>query len=218
MSFSIIIPSRNISNLTACIKALRDAGETSRVIVVNDGIEWPMDEGTNSWLPADVYPGRKPFCFARNINIGIGAAGKDDVVLMNDDVLLAEGKLGDLSNWTAGGHIVSAAIRGPAHPYHSETGWSPGFQSRSFVPFVCVWVSRQLIDRIGLLDEQFTPGSYEDNDYCRRAAEAGYGTGTCYSVVVDHQTLPHTFRPAGKPDLYDLAANRKRYEDKWRGK
>jgi len=38
MSYSVVIPSKNIGNLTACVSALRACGETCRVIVVDDGL------------------------------------------------------------------------------------------------------------------------------------------------------------------------------------
>ena len=39
-------------------------------------------------MPAVALEGVKPFIFARNCNLGIRAAGSDDVVLLNDDALL----------------------------------------------------------------------------------------------------------------------------------
>ena len=45
MSYSIIIPSRNIANLTKCVSTLRGMGETCRVIVVDDGIEGDYNDG-----------------------------------------------------------------------------------------------------------------------------------------------------------------------------
>ena len=55
--FSIIIPSRNIDNLTACVRAIRAARETARVIVVDDGCQW---ERYHAEL--DIRDGAVPFC------------------------------------------------------------------------------------------------------------------------------------------------------------
>src|SRR5580692_10828970 len=207
MSFSIIIPSRNINNLMACVKALREANEFR-----SDGLTGPLEMQAIG----------EPWSFARAVNIGIRTAmdGGDSVVLLNDDVLLETPKgLTGLFNCGLDAGIISPQIRGPAHLAHQ---WNadplPRLARVSFMPFVCVAITRRCISAVGVLDEQFTPGSYEDNDYCRRAIEAGYGIVVDRTCVVDHEKLPHTFRPDGKPDLYDLAANRKRYEDKWRGK
>lgn len=93
MSFSIVIPSRSPANLVPCIRAIRAAGERARIIVVDD-MPYPLPRGFN-WhesgldLSRDlVVTGRDPFVFARNVNLGIEAAGDDDVILLNDDALL----------------------------------------------------------------------------------------------------------------------------------
>ena len=38
----------------------------------------------------------------------------------------------------------------------------------------CLLFRRTLMDQIGLLDERFGIGCYEDDDFCRRALDAGY--------------------------------------------
>src|SRR3569833_4272566 len=84
---SVIIPSRNAANLVPCGVAIRAAeGRNVRCIVVDDGLDERAQAINGPW--AEVVPGVKPFSFPRNINIGILAAGSDDVVLCNDDALL----------------------------------------------------------------------------------------------------------------------------------
>jgi hypothetical protein len=221
--FSIVVPSRNIANLTACVKALRDAGETATVVAVWDGtaLEAATVE-TEDEATMMCWGGPQPFCFARNINIGIHAAGaNDDVILLNDDALLEtpHGLSAMAAQWSPFG-VLSARVRGPAHPVHALSqrigGDANDITLAPFVPFVCVRITRECINRVGLLDEQFTPGSYEDNDYCRRVVQAGMRIGVYNACTVNHETLPHTFRPAGEKDKYDLATNAERYSRKWR--
>ncbi len=78
---SILIPSRNYINLVACVDAIRAAGQTNRIIVIDDGLE-RRPRG------CEYVQGIKNFIFARAINQGIRAAGSDDVVILNDDALL----------------------------------------------------------------------------------------------------------------------------------
>ena len=87
-NFSIIIPSRNIANLTACVTAIRRAGETARIIWVDDTAPNYPFIPPSDFAPLEKVKGIQPFCFAHNINIGICAAGADDVILLNDDALL----------------------------------------------------------------------------------------------------------------------------------
>lgn len=224
MSFSIVICSKNITNLTACVRAIREADEKGRIIIVWDGapdaVSSAMLAAHPLILPMELRAGCMPFVFARNCNIGIRAAGTDDVVLLNDDCLLeTPGGLTSMSQAIVGHTLMSPRVRGPAHPVHSIDQQNPnGCPAGPSIPFVCVYLPRVLINAVGLLDERFVPGGYEDDDYCRRVRNMG-GTLAIYNgCVVDHRTLPHTFRPEGQPDTYDLPANRMRYEEKWRGK
>ena len=51
----------------------------------------------------------------------------------------------------------------------------------------CFGIKREVIDRIGLLDEESFPGGYgEENDYCFRATDAGFGL-----VVATHTYVFH---------------------------
>jgi GT2 family glycosyltransferase len=50
----------------------------------------------------------------------------------------------------------------------------------------CLLIKRELLARIGGLDERFGQGNYEDNDYCLRAHLAGYESLIVRSCFVHH--------------------------------
>ena len=51
----------------------------------------------------------------------------------------------------------------------------------------CIMLRRQVIDRIGYLDEESFPRGYgEENDYCFRAADAGFGLMLAIDTYVFH--------------------------------
>lgn len=52
--------------------------------------------------------------------------------------------------------------------------------------FSCVVIKRNVIDEIGLLDENFTPAFFEDNDYSFRAMYSGYSLAYINSVFIFH--------------------------------
>lgn len=58
------------------------------------------------------------------------------------------------------------------------------------VPFVngfCFMMSREVINAVGLLDEEAFPTGYgEENDYCMRAADAGFGLAIADDAYVYH--------------------------------
>ena len=205
MSYSIIIPSRNIDNLTACVRALREAGETGRVIVVWDDETSTRHVFFSNRLPSGiglcgVVRGAKPFCFAQNCNIGIGAAGEDDVVLLNDDVMLRDDNFHAIREGSQGG-ICAATMHVTGYPaQRQQVGINArAFREVAFVNFAAVYIPRSTIALVGLLDERFGgPGVYggEDVDYCLRVREAGLKVGVSDFCFVDHSKLPSTFRGA----------------------
>lgn len=231
-NLSIVIPSKTLSNVIPCIEAIRASGDNSRIIVVDDGIDW------NSWpcvglisealerLNVRLTHGTQPFIFARNVNLGIAEAVNDDVIVLNDDALLDTPggfqTLHTAARENAGLGLVTATTNlagNPAQQRHNSSGLricpspTPG-NSFATVAFVCVLIPRRTIDKVGLLDERFTAYGWEDNDYCRRVHLAGQQIGICDGCFVDHSKLHSTFR-GGAYAAGDINAGRAIYLAKW---
>ncbi|MGD8777575.1 MAG: glycosyltransferase [Ignavibacteria bacterium] len=83
------------------------------------------------------------------------------------------------------------------------------------VAFLCTLIKKEVIDKIGGLDERFSPGNYEDDDYCLRSQVAGYKTVVCKDVFI-HHFGSRSFKANGN-DKYDslLNINRQKFIDKW---
>jgi len=207
MGLSVIIPSKTASNLVPCMDALRKQQPGINIFVADDGVDW---KAIMLWVEAD--PGftvgwcSRPFIYAKNCNFGISKTWQDDIVLLNDDAILE----------TPGGFtamqqfcyehpeygLLSARVKGNAHHIHAYKEGLTGISEGGLdVPFVCVYIPRKVLDKVGPLDERFT-GSIdgemvyagEDTDYCMRIRHAGYKLGVFNECVVDHGTLPSTFR------------------------
>jgi hypothetical protein len=228
MPFSIIIPSRTASNLIPCIRAIREAGETARIIVVDDferrgdcrdAIQqcYGCTVGALGYI-AETVNGDRPFIFARNANIGIRAAGEDDVILLNDDALLK----------------TPMGFSGLRECFESPTPWGimaatcnnvgnanqwprPGKERREedrMVCFVAVYIPRSTINAVGLLDERFVGYGLDDDDYCLRVRNAGLKIGIFDGCYVDHGSLQSSFRgEAGAGGNFH--PNMKLFIDKW---
>lgn len=206
MSFSIVIPSRSSSNLVPCIRAIREAGEAARIIVVDDGLPSDTFAGENTGL-IEIVSGVKPFVFARNVNIGIRAAGDDDVILLNDDALL---KTPAGFTALAGATLVAercglaaAACDTVGNPNQFRRAGTVGTREEPrMVCFVCVYIPRSTIKTVGLLDERF--GGIDDrgqeiygfcdDDYSYRVRLARLKLGIFDGCFVDHGSLPSSFR------------------------
>lgn len=218
MALSIIIPSKNIDNLAACVTAIRSAWQSGRIIVVDDGLA--ADES----LPcvADVVPGVKPFCYARNINLGIAAAGDDDVILLNDDALLktAHGftRLWDQAKRRPQYGIIASACSNVGNPLQNlmpELAEVDGVRDEQrTLCFTCVLIPRRILNLVGPLDERFVDYGMDDDDYCLRVRNAGYRLGIYDGCYVDHGSLTSSYR--GGPEAGgDFHPNLRRFIAKW---
>ena len=217
MALSVIIPSRRASNLLACIAAIRMHDPyCGRIIVVDDGAREQIERrGLNlgvEWVEA----GERPFVFARAVNRGIAAAGEDDVVLMNDDAELLTSRgltklaeRGRSEDWS----VLAAAVRGDVGNRMQAWGGRRFPVALEQVCFICVWISRDTINRVGLLDERFVAYGFDDDDYCLRARLAGGRVGVWDGCVVAHGRLPHTFSRSRR----DFELGREIFRRKWEG-
>jgi glycosyltransferase involved in cell wall biosynthesis len=224
MNLSVIIPSKTRSNVLPCIAAIRAAGVTCRVIVIDDGIEFGEECGEKyAALPVTAWPfqverGVKPFIFARNVNLGIRSAGDDDVILLNDDALLETPGGFTAMQRAAEEHpeygVISATTNLAGNPDQRPRGVGLRDAGAKCVAFVCVLIPRRTIERVGLLDERFIAYGWEDNDYCRRVREAGLKVGIFDGCYVDHGSLKSTFRgdPRAAGDIHPGA---RIYQEKW---
>jgi GT2 family glycosyltransferase len=232
VSFSIIIPSKSASNLVPCIRAIREAGETARIIVVDD-FPYPLPDGF-SWqesgldLSRDIVTtGADPFVFARNVNIGIKTAGTDDVVLLNDDALLKTPRgftaLSDASvryRPTTGAMAAACDTVGNPNQFRHNPKIIDGMEywairdEPRMACFVCVYIPRTTINAVGLLDERFVEYGLEDDDYCLRVRQAGLKLGIFDGCFVDHASLKSSFR-GGAQAGGDFHPNLRRFIEKW---
>lgn len=220
LNVSIIIPSKNAANLVASILAVRSLDNSfplSSFIVVDDGLN-RRDVG----LHLRYVTGRTPFIFARNINMGIAAAGRHDVILMNDDAVLQTRhglwKMALRSRLTPTIGICSAAIQGDiCNPQQHPAGAGNDLRIvRDDIAFVCVYIPRRVIESVGVLDERFDGYGFEDFDYCRRVRKYGLDVGVFDGCVMEHESLPSTFRT--RDDVGEMLTRaRQLYRDKWNG-
>jgi GT2 family glycosyltransferase len=80
--------------------------------------------------------------------------------------------------------------------------------------FFCVAARRDVVDRVGPLDEGFGTGFYEDDDYCLRVRKAGYRLVCVEDVFVYHKGSG-SFGKARRETKELMKRNRKRLEGKF---
>jgi GT2 family glycosyltransferase len=168
-----------------------------------------VDDGLKDWMVWPEYiNGVKPFCFARNANIGIQAVAPDDVILLNDDALLRSPggfsglELVSKANPEYG--VIASTVDGVGNPNQQPRNRliHPLLRDEPrMVCFVCVYIPRTTIDnhKIGLLDERYTGYGLDDDDYCFSVREAGLKLGIWDGCFVNHSTLTSSYRGHGVP-------------------
>jgi GT2 family glycosyltransferase len=79
----------------------------------------------------------------------------------------------------------------------------------------CLLIRREVVDRIGLLDERFGIGNFEDDDYCRRARAAGFRLAIATDAFV-HHFGGRTFIGSGVDHGALMRRNERLFREKWR--
>ncbi|WP_437187875.1 glycosyltransferase [Planctomicrobium sp. SH668] len=234
---SIVIVTLNNWHLThACLESIRLRTDLPfELIVVDNG----STDGTVSFLQSSpdvtLIQNDTNRGFPAAANQGIAVAKGDHVLLLNNDTLVTTGWLENLlAGLTSHPEIglvgpVSNNVSGPQQvevSYEDETqldgfAWDWGQQHRGqLVPTerlvgFCLLIKREVIDRVGLLDERFGLGNFEDDDYCRRAAQEGFRCAIVPNAFI-HHVGSATFRATGVNFRSLLQENESKFNEKWR--
>jgi GT2 family glycosyltransferase/glycosyltransferase involved in cell wall biosynthesis len=198
---SIVIPSYRdadrVATLVASIQRTVPSG-MARIIVADDGSGPEHVAQLCAIEGVELVEGEHNSGFAANVNRGLRAADpRRDVVVLNSDMEARPGWLACLQYAASQEDdvaIVGARLLYPDgriqfagtarnlgapewfdHRYRFKpAGWGPAALPGPVlaVTGACMYVRRETIERIGLLDERY-PMAYEDVDWCLRAWEAG---------------------------------------------
>lgn len=197
-----------------CLRALRRSTDHPawRVIVVDNGsvdgsVEWLRDQ---VWIT--LIENKQNLGYTKGCNIGIAACHPDeDVVLMNNDTVQLDRRwlatlqdvayhrphTGVVGSRLVDGHglvmhlgsfIQPVGLRGQQMGgLELDINQCSGERDVESVVFAQVYIRRECIERIGVLDEDLF-AYFEDTDYCLRARRAGFGVVFAGGVsTVHHQ-------------------------------
>jgi GT2 family glycosyltransferase len=198
----IVIPSyrdaERVATLAASIHRTVAPG-MARIIVVDDASGSENVAALREIQGIEVIEGSENLGFAANVNRGLRATRADsDVVVLNSDMEARAGWLAGLQYaasqeddvgmvgakllYPDGRIQFAGTIRNLGapewfdHRYRFKPEeWGPAAMPGPVLALTgaCMYVTRELIDRVGLLDERY-PMAYEDVDWCLRAWQAGF--------------------------------------------
>lgn len=181
---TIIVPSRYLDIFADCRDSLDRYAPKEHKILVRDGNSIDAPSG---WTTIQGPDSR--FVYSRNINLGI-TASTGDVLLTNDDVRFTHPRTLEIMQAVMARHpdvgILSPLIKGDVGEYWQGHATKTLHLTDVRLCFVCVLIKREVLDKIGLLDERFTGYGYDDVDYSRRVVDAGYKLGVTGRAVVTH--------------------------------
>ncbi len=173
--------------------------------------------------------------FVKSVNRALSFCDEGDVLLLNSDTRLFRGALDEL--WQVAhsspdiGSVTALSSNATifSYPYFEarsgqldDIGWEDLAEvalNRNHGKTVdvptghgfCLLIKREVLHRIGQLDESFGRGYGEENDFCARAADFGYRNVAAAGVLVEHrESLSFA---AEKPAL--LGANMKLLEARY---
>jgi GT2 family glycosyltransferase len=207
--YTIIIPSCTGSNLRVCLGAIKihQSDALLKVLVYDTDSKGEVESVCEDFHVTRVR-GDFPFIYSRAINTCVELCPGKDVILLNDDATLkTQGGFDTLHrvcNLDAVG-IVSAGIHGfVGNPEQLTAGAYLNIREAKLhtVAFVCVHILHEVLRKIGSMDERLIHYGWDDNLYCLQTRAAGYGLGIYDGCVVEHGTLPSTYRkPGAMPDM-----------------
>ncbi|MFA4982536.1 MAG: glycosyltransferase family 2 protein [Candidatus Omnitrophota bacterium] len=203
----IIMPVWNEHEITReCVDSLqKSTGYPFRLIIINNG----SDAATKGYLDGlcakketEIVLVRNPenLGFVKAVNQGLKLSDSRYACIMNNDTIATEGWLKEM---------VDVAESDPAiglvNPSSNTSGQFPPdgkgieeyalllkqfrgetqelYNCRGF----CMLLKKEVIEKVGLLDEEYGIGYFEETDYCRRAHGAGFSAVRAKASYVYHR-------------------------------
>ncbi len=191
---SVIIPVWNGSeHLKACLTALLGQSYSPLEVIAvdnasSDGSARLIEEAFPS---VQLLRNRYNLGFSGGCNVGLRAARGDVLVLLNQDTQVrpdwaaalaaatqdpAVGVVGSLIFYPDGERVQHAGawMEWPLGLAHHEESIPESARAVEWVTGAALAFRREVMERVGLLDEGFWPGYFEDADFCFRVRAAGY--------------------------------------------
>lgn len=236
---SIVIPAFNqLAFCQQCIASLHaNTQREYRLILVDNGSTDGVPEYFDAVANAVVVHTGENLGFAGGVNRGLEHAS-GHVVLLNSDTILPPGWLtrleqalltgddwgimGPMTNCAAGPQQINGLYfdtESGIYNYAAERAGEYGDSVRETTRLIgfCMLIRDEAFAKVGMLDERFEIGNFEDDDYCKRVRQTGYRLGMAEGCFVFHYG-GRTFAGMGLDgERYRevLEQNRVRYEEKW---
>lgn len=209
---SVVVPVHNkfaVTYFGLCSLLLAHNAATFEVILVDDASTDETAEIENFVSGITVVRNTEPQRFIRACNTGVGKARGKYVVLLNNDVEVANGWLDQLIDafgrfenvGIAGSKLLypdgmlqdaGGIIWGSGNPWNYGNGqnpWEPRYcyaRQADYLSGAALMTTRDIWNEVGGLSSYLEPMYFEDTDFAFKVREAGYTTWFVPSSIVYH--------------------------------
>ncbi len=234
---SIVILTYNQLDYTKlCIESIRKytEPETYELIVVDNH---STDE-TVKWLKTQIdikcIFNEQNNGFPKGCNQGIEIANGSEILLLNNDTIATTnwllnlktalysaeniGAVGPITNNCSNYQAIKVDYKdtnelqvfAQGHNNSASEKWEEKIKLVGF----CMLIKRSIVEKLGVLDELFTPGNFEDDDYSFRMIRAGYRLLLCHDTFIHHfGSVSFKEKPQNYHEL--LNKNALKFKEKW---
>lgn len=237
---AIVILSYNSKQLISqCIDSIRANCFESEceIIVVDNSVDVETIDYLKSVSGIKLRLNEENSGFPKGCNQGIEMSDVDsDILLLNNDCIMTHnglfmlrmnmyenakvGACGSITNYASNGQLLGLFADGDSIETREKiikinnSNILNSYIRKSWLVGFCLLLKRTVLNNIGVLDEQFSPGNFEDNDICIRIGKAGYELRLCYNSYVTHlgsQSFGKDF------EKYKgiIETNRNKFIEKW---
>lgn len=174
---SIVLITHNRLDVTQkCIKSILDHTVGYELIVVDNG----STDGTVEWLEnlrrATVIRNKENLGVPKARNQGIRATRHEYIVIMDNDVVVKGGWLDELFwEMKSGADVVGIEAWKLNEDWAASSRCVNQNQEFSYLGGACCLFRREVFEKVGLLDEGFSPAYYEDSISGERLVPVRYG-------------------------------------------
>lgn len=242
---SIIIPVFNqIEYTKLAIESIRKYTNIPyEIIVIDNASTDGTFEYLSSLGDIKLIRNSQNYGFPKAINQGIAVAKGKYIVVLNNDVIVTDrwlerliehfkddesiGIIGPVSNFVSGVQVLNGvekiySMNGVVDEKLLQNFANEIYMKNKGEKFLfpriaglCMVIKREVIEKIGGFDERFTPGNFEDDDYCLRANLAGFKVAIARDVFI-HHFGSKSFKADGvKKYIELLKRNEKIFIKKW---
>ena len=239
---SIIIPVYNqLKHTKECLESLsKSLNEKVKLIVVNnastDGTKKYLESLSDEKFNLVIINNDENFGFPKAVNQGLSISEGAYIIVANNDIVFTKGWLdkmigvaesetkigivGTMSN-LANGIQMDKKIKyrtiKEMHKYAEIISKKNDdeYLNTPRIDFLCALIKKEVVDKIGGLDERYSPGNYDDDDYCLRSNIAGFKTVVAQNVFIHHHGSKTFFANVQQPlaSLYEI--NLQKFVQKW---